>query len=70
MGDKFAGRYIFFYAAESESMKKHLDSNNLSEEVRSYDNFQNSGIVQLDDKGMANIVLQTQKIQGSHRYYI
>jgi len=61
MGSQFARRYLFFYAAESDTMEQNLIDTNISNEAKSYDNFQNSGIVQLDDKGMANIVLHYPK---------
>lgn len=56
MGHKYASRYIFYYAAESKKMLQR--DGKFKEpiyELEAYDDFDNSGIAKLNEKGIAVI---------------
>ena len=58
MGYKYANRYIFYYAAESKKML--IRDGKFKEpiyELEAYDDFDNSGIVKLNEKGIVEVFI-------------
>lgn len=58
MGNKYANRFVFYYAAESKNqLQKDNKFNLFMTEKQAYDDFENSGIVKLDLNGNSKIIL-------------
>ena len=58
MGENFAGKYVYYFATESCDMLKKDKKNcyNVSP-YEAYDNYENSGVTQLDDNGFSRIII-------------
>ena len=58
MGKKYAGKYIYYFATESCEMllKSGKECSNLSP-YEAYDNYENSGVAQLDSNGYCRIII-------------
>lgn len=58
MGKSHAGKYVFYFAAESEDMLK-IDGKLYKKRQphEAYDDFENSGVCQLDDNGFCRVIL-------------
>lgn len=58
MGNKYSGRYIYYFAAESKHMLQ-LD-NKFHPKIspkKAYDDFENNGVMRLNEEGVGTIVL-------------
>ena len=58
MGEDHAGKYVFYFAAESKDMLRidgKLHQNRKPHEA--YDDFENKGVCQLDDSGFCRVIL-------------
>ena len=76
MGEKFAGRYIYYFASENED---NFNKNGDIYPEEAYDDYENSGLSLLDSYGNTDIVLykpveyyveKDNKIYPSHIHFI
>lgn len=58
MGENFAGKYVYYFATEScDMLKKDKKNCNNVSPYEAYDNYENSGVTQLDDNGFSRIII-------------